>query len=70
MPKTAFQTQYGHYEFLVMPFDLINALAAVMGLMNQVFQQYLDRFMVVFIDDILIYSKDEAEDIEHLRIIL
>ena len=53
-----------------MPFGLINASAAFIGLMNQVFQQYLDRFVVVFIDDILIYSKDQVEHTEHLRIVL
>ena len=68
--KIAFGTRYGHYEFLIMPFGLINALVAFMGLMNWIFQQYLDRFVVVFIDDILIYSRDEAEHREHLRIVL
>jgi hypothetical protein len=67
IPKTAFTTKYGLYEFMVMSFRLTNAPAYFMYLMNSVFMDYLDKFVVVFIDDILIYSQNEQEHEEHLR---
>ncbi|KAL0540168.1 hypothetical protein IC582_024398 [Cucumis melo] len=70
VPKTTYRSRYGHYEFIVMSFGLTNAPAVFMDLMNRVFREFLDTFVIVFIDDILIYSKTEAEHEEHLRIVL
>jgi len=67
--KTAFRTRYGHYEFTIMPFGLTNASAAFMDLMNRVFRLYLDKFVVVLIDDILIYSKDREEHTDLLKMV-
>ncbi|GJV92447.1 putative reverse transcriptase domain-containing protein [Tanacetum coccineum] len=70
IPITSFRTQYGHFEFQVMPFGLRNAPAVFMDLMNRVCKPYLDKFVIVFIDDILVYSKDKEEHGKHLKIIL
>jgi hypothetical protein len=70
IPKTTFKTRYGLYEFTVMSFGLTNAPAYFMYLMNKVFMEYLDKFVVVFIDDILVFSKNKEEHEEHLRLVL
>jgi hypothetical protein len=70
IPKTAFTTRYGLYEYTVMSFGLTNAPAYFMYMMNKVFMEYLDKFVVVFIDDILVFSKTEEEHAEHLRLVL
>nr|GEW52282.1 hypothetical protein [Tanacetum cinerariifolium] len=70
IPKTAFRTRYGHYEFQVMPFGLTNASAVFMDLMNRVYKPYLDKFVILIIDDIPIYSKNNEEHEEHLKLIL
>jgi len=70
IPKIAFRTHYGHYEYLVMPFGVTNALGVFMDYMNKVFHPYLNSFVVVFIDDILVYSKTREKHEKHLRIVL
>jgi hypothetical protein len=70
IPKTAFSTRYGLYEYLVMSFGLTNAHAHFMYLMNSIFMTELDKFVVVFIDDILVYLENEEEHAEHLRVVL
>ncbi|XP_019435309.1 PREDICTED: uncharacterized protein LOC109341793 [Lupinus angustifolius] len=67
---TTFRTRYGHYEYLVMPLGITNAPKVFMDYMNRVFHPYLDTFLIVFIDDILIYSKNQGEHVKHLRIVL
>lgn len=68
--KIAFQTRYNYFDFVIMSLGLTNAPATFMDLMNRVFQQYLDMFVIVFIDDILVYSRSEKEYVDHLRIVL
>ena len=70
IPKTAFRTQYGHYEFLVMSFGLTNTPASFMDLTNRVLEEYLDKLVIVFIDDILVYSRTMEEHELHLKIVL
>ena len=70
VPKTTFRTRYGHYEFLVMSFGLMNAPTTFMDLMNRVFHPYLDQFVIMFINDILVYSRNAKEHAYHLRIVL
>ena len=70
IPQTTFHMRYGHYKFVVMPFGLTNALAKFMCMKNNIFSKYLDKFILVFIDDILVYSKSKEEHEEHLCIVL
>jgi len=68
--KTAFRTRYGHFEFKVMPFGLTNAPATFQSMMNNLFQEYIDKFVSIYIDDILVFSKSKEEHLEHLKIVL
>ena len=70
IPKTTFTTRYGLHEYTIMSFGLTNAFAYFMSMMNKVFMEFLDKFVVVFIDDILVYLKNEEEHKEHLRLVL
>lgn len=68
--KTANRTRYGSYEFLVMPFGLVNVPATFMTLLNQIFRKYLDKFLIVYLDDLLVYLKSWEEHLEHLELVL
>jgi hypothetical protein len=68
--KTAFRTWYGHYEFTIVPFDITNAPTMFLCLMNNIFKWYLDKFVLVFLDDILVYSQNEVDNKKHLRLVL
>ena len=70
IPKTSFRTRYRHYEFIVMSFGLTNAPAIFMDYINRIFRPYLDKFVAIFIDDILIYSRTKQEHEEHLKVVL
>ena len=67
VPKTAFRTRYGHFEFLILPFGLTNAPATFMNLMHSIFREQLDDFVIIFLDDILVYSKDLDSHVAHVR---